>query len=52
MPLLQRRVERREFGIDLGTEPVNRCDDHSGDAGGDEAILDGSGAARVGEKVT
>ena len=37
--LLQRRVDRREFVVEVGAEAVHDCDDRERDAGSDQTIL-------------
>ena len=48
--LLQRRVERRELGVERAAETVHDGDDGQRDAGGDQAVFDGRGAALVLQK--
>jgi hypothetical protein len=38
--LFQRRVYRTEFGIELGSDALNRRDDRECDPGGDQTIFD------------
>src|ERR1700722_10516631 len=48
--LLQRGVDRGEFGIELGAQSVHRRDNHKGNTGGNQAILDGRGRGLVFQK--
>ena len=45
--LLQRRVERRELGVERAAETVHDGDDGQRDAGGDQAVFDGGGAGFI-----
>jgi hypothetical protein len=46
-PLLQRRVDRCELGIELGANALNRGDDRECNTAGDQAIFDRGGAALI-----
>jgi hypothetical protein len=48
--LLQRRIERRELGVERGAQTVHRSDDRERNASGDQAVFNGGGAAFVFQK--
>lgn len=48
--LLQRGVDRGEFGIEFRAQSIHRRDDGKGNTGGNQAILDGRGRGFVFQK--
>jgi hypothetical protein len=48
--LLQRGVDRSEFGIELGAQSIHSRNDGKGNAGRNQAILDGRGRSFVFQK--
>lgn len=50
--LLQRRVERRELGVERAAETIHGGNDRKCDAGGDQTVFDGGGATFVLQKTS
>jgi hypothetical protein len=48
--LLQRVIDRGEFGAELGADVLNRNDDRERDTAGNQAILDGGRAGFVAQE--
>jgi hypothetical protein len=48
--LLQRIIDRGEFGAELGADALNRDDDRERDTAGNQAILDGGRAGFVAQE--
>ena len=48
--LLQRRIDRRELGVERCTQTVHRSDDRERNSGSDQAVFDRGGAALVVQK--
>jgi hypothetical protein len=46
-PLFQRRIHRRELGVELGSDALNRPDDRERYTGGDQTIFDSRRAGLI-----
>src|SRR5438309_1824995 len=51
VPLLQRRIDVGEFGVQVGAETVDDSDDGKRNAGGDQPVFDRGSPGFVGEKI-